>query len=75
MKSSNIEEFNLLVDEYLKQDSRYERQIRNFQSFLKEYGLEDKVFNLYEDNINDFFEYAVEHNIGKIGRASCRERV
>ena len=53
MKSSNIEEFNLLVDEYLKQDSRYERQIRNFQSFLKEYGLEDKVFNLYEDNIND----------------------
>ena len=64
MKSSNIEEFNLLVDEYLKQDSRYERQIRNFQSFLKEYGLEDKVFNLYEDNINDFFEYAVEHNIG-----------
>ena len=60
MKSSNIEEFNLLVDEYLKQDSRYERQIRNFQSFLKEYGLEDKVFNLYEDNINDFFEYAVE---------------
>ena len=55
MKSSNIEEFNLLVDEYLKQDSRYERQIRNFQSFLKEYGLEDKVFNLYEDNINDFF--------------------
>lgn len=35
MKSSNIEEFNLLVDEYLKQDSRYERQIRNFQSFFK----------------------------------------
>ena len=66
MKSSNIEEFNLLVDEYLKQDSRYERQIRNFQSFLKEYGLEDKVFNLYEDNINDFFEYAVEHNLSLI---------
>ena len=64
MKSSNIEEFNLLVDEYLKQDSRYERQIRNFQSFLKEYGLEDKVFNLYEDNINEFFTYSSIYLIG-----------
>lgn len=63
-KSSNIEEFNLLVKEYLKKDATYERQIRNFQAYLRAYEIEDRVFNLYEDNINDFFEYAIEHNIG-----------
>lgn len=64
MKTSNIETFNSLVEEYLKTNNTYRKQIQNFQEFLKEYNLEDNVFNLYEKNVDDFFEYALEKNIG-----------
>lgn len=64
MEISNIERFNNLVNEYLKTDSNYKKQIENFQEFLKEYNLEDRVFNLYETNIDEFFEYALRKNIG-----------
>lgn len=64
MEISNIERFNNLVQEYLKTDNNYRKQIENFQEYLKEYNLEDRVFNLYEANIDEFFEYALKKNIG-----------
>ncbi len=64
MVERNIEIFNSFVKEFLHKDSTYKQQIENFQAYLKKYKLEDRVFNLYETNIDDFFEYAFEHNIG-----------
>lgn len=64
MAERNIEIFNSFVKEFLHKDSTYKQQIENFQAYLKKYNLEDRVFNLYETNIDDFFEYAFEQNIG-----------
>lgn len=64
MDGRNIEIFNSFVKEFLHKDSTYKKQIENFQAYLKKYNLEDRVFNLYEINIDDFFEYAFEQNIG-----------
>lgn len=64
MVERNIEIFNSFVKEFLDKDSTYKLQIENFQKYLKTYSLEDKVFNLYETNIDNFFEYAFRQNIG-----------
>lgn len=64
MIERNIEIFNSFVKEFLDKDSTYKQQIENFQKYLKTYSLEDKVFNLYETNADDFFEYAFRQNIG-----------
>lgn len=64
MEISNIERFNDLVNEYLKTDSNYKKQIEIFKEFKKEHNLEDRFFYLYETNIDEFFEYALEKNIG-----------
>ena len=64
MVERNIEIFNSFVKEFLDKDSTYKQQIENFQNYLKAYSLEDKVFNLYETNIDNFFEYAFRQNIG-----------
>lgn len=64
MVESNLQRFNSFVNEFLDKDNTYKQQIENFQLYLKLYNLEDKVFNLYEANIDDFFEYAFKQNIG-----------
>ncbi len=64
MAESNFERFNMLVEVFLHTDSKYKLQIENFQNYLVEYKLTDRVFNLYESNIDDFFEYAFQKNIG-----------
>lgn len=64
MVESNFERFNAFVNEFLAKDDTYKQQIENFQLYLKAYNLEDRVFNLYEANIDDFFEYAFIQNIG-----------
>lgn len=64
MVERNIEIFNSFVKEFLDKDSTYKQQIENFQNYLKAYSLEDKVFNLYETNIDNFFEYAFRQTIG-----------
>lgn len=64
MAESNLQRFNSFVKEFLDKDNTYKQQIENFQSYLKLYNLEDRVFNLYETNIDDFFEYAFIQNIG-----------
>lgn len=64
MAESNFERFNMFVKDFLQDDNKYKLQIENFQNYLVEYKLTDRVFNLYESNIDDFFEYAIEKNIG-----------
>ncbi len=64
MAESNFERFNMLVKDFLQADNKYKLQIEKFQNYLVEYKLTDRVFNLYESNIDDFFEYAIEKNIG-----------
>lgn len=64
MAGSNFERFNILVREFLQADKKYKLQIENFQSYLVKSKLTDRVFNLYESNIDDFFQYAIEKNIG-----------
>lgn len=64
MAESNFSRFNMLVKDFLKADNKYKLQIENFQNYLVKYKLTDRVFNLYESNIDDFFEYAIEKNIG-----------
>jgi hypothetical protein len=61
---NNSERFESLVKEFLNNDNTYELQITNFCKFLSGKGLEEKVFNLYENHIDDFFIYALEENIG-----------
>lgn len=64
MVESNWQRFNSLVNDFLDKDNTYKQQIENFQLYLKQYNLEDRVFNLYEVNIDNFFEYAFKQNIG-----------
>ncbi|MBA4688120.1 MAG: hypothetical protein H2184_13260 [Candidatus Galacturonibacter soehngenii] len=64
MGEGNFERFNILVDEFLKVDSKYKLQIENFRDYLDEYKLTDKVFNLYETNIDEFFKHAMKKSIG-----------
>lgn len=64
MAESNFERFNILVEEFLHVDDKYRLQIENFRYYLVKFKLTDKVFNLYESNIDDFFQYAIEKNIG-----------
>lgn len=64
MRESNYERFNALVEEFLKNDDTYKLQIEKFRDYLEEYNLKDRVFNLYESNIDEFFEYAIKRSIG-----------
>lgn len=56
MAESNFDRFSVLVKDFLKTDNKYKLQIENFQNYLVEYALTDRVFNLYESNIDDFFK-------------------
>lgn len=64
MAESNFDRFNMLVKDFLKYDDKYKLQIENFQNYLVEHELTDKVFNLYESNIDDFFIQAIKNKIG-----------
>ena len=64
MAESNYERFTMFVKDFLQDDNKYKLQIENFQNYLVEYKLTDRVFYLYESNIDDFFEYAIKKNIG-----------
>ncbi len=54
MIESNYERFNALVEEFLKNDDTYKLQIEKFRDYLEEYNLKDRVFNLYESNMDEF---------------------
>ncbi len=64
MRENNYERFNVLVEEFLKSDDRYKKQIERFRNYLEEYNLTEKVFNLYDFNMDEFFEYAIKRSIG-----------
>lgn len=61
---TNSERFESLIQEYLKQDNKYELQIKHFINFLKDRLLEEKVFNLNESHIDEFFISCCVSNIG-----------
>lgn len=61
---TNLQRFDLLVNQYLKDDNTNELQITNFRRFLSEYELEERVFNFYESHIDDFFTYTLREIMG-----------
>jgi hypothetical protein len=63
---NNSQRFNGLIDDYLKKDNKYELQINNFRQFLKDRLLEEKVFNLNETHIDDYFIYSFNTKIGAV---------
>lgn len=64
MTNNPIKQFDLLLSDYLSQNPRYELQLRNFRDFLALNNLEDKVFNLFSNHMDCFFDQALKKNIG-----------
>ena len=60
----NSERFYGLVDEFLNRDDTYRLQTKHFINFLKDRMLEEKVFNLNESHIDEYFIYCCDSNIG-----------
>lgn len=60
----NATRFENLVKEFLKKNNNYELPIKNFLKFLKATDLDEKIFILNENNIDDFFDFALINNIG-----------
>lgn len=61
---NNFTQFKTLVEEYYKTDETYKIQIEKFIKYLKDNNLQNKVFNLYSKDIDDFFESLLETKIG-----------
>ena len=63
----NKKEFQRLVDEFLgDKGSKYKNEIANFQNFLKDRLLEEKIFNLNVNHIDDYFKYSFNYKIGAV---------
>lgn len=62
----NSERFQGLVDELLQESTKYENEIKNFQQFLKDRMLEEKVFDLNVNHIDEYFKYSYDTKIGAV---------
>lgn len=63
---TNSERFDELLNEYFNENNKYFNEINNFKSFLKSRIIYDKVFNLTEVSIDDYFSYSLVEKIGAI---------
>lgn len=63
---NNAERFKSLVDELLMDDPKYQNELNNFISYLKDRRLEDKVFNLNVTHIDEYFVYSFDAKIGAV---------
>lgn len=63
---SNGERFRALVDELLKESPQYRNEITNFLNYLRDRMLEDKVFNLNVNHIDNYFVYSYDTKIGSV---------
>lgn len=62
----NGEQFKAIVSEILKENNTYKNEIGNFMDYLKDRLLEDKVFNLNQNHIDDYFIYSYDTKIGAV---------
>ncbi|MDT8719536.1 hypothetical protein IAI10_23095 [Clostridium sp. 19966] len=62
----NGDQFRTLVTEILEKNSTYKNEIGNFLNYLKDRLLEDKVFNLNQNHIDDYFVYSYDTKIGAV---------
>jgi hypothetical protein len=64
---NDYEKFKNSVDEFLSEDRKYENQINNFNNYLKEWSLEEKIFYLTKNNINQYFIYSIDSIDSTVG--------
>ncbi|MBU5426215.1 hypothetical protein KQI41_07280 [Tissierella pigra] len=64
MKNSEI--FRNLLNELLIESPQYKSELKNFQEYLKDRMLEEKVFNLNVTHIDEYFVYSYDTKIGSI---------
>lgn len=62
----NGERFRSLVNNLLKDSPKYQNELRNFENYLKDRMLEDKVFNLNVNHIDEYFVYSYDAKIGAV---------
>ncbi len=62
----NSEKLEELIKKYLKENMQYGNEIGNFKSFLVDRDLNERVFNLSEHHIDDYFIYSYKNKIGAI---------
>lgn len=61
----NITIFNNLLNQYLKEDGgKYTNELNKLQKYISKYGLENRVFDLDESNIYQYFNYIFDKNVG-----------
>ena len=65
-RMKNSERFKGLVIEFLNRSSKYKNEINNFQRFLKDRMLEEKIFDLNVNHINEYFIYSYDTKIGAV---------
>lgn len=61
---NNSEQFDTLIREYIKNDEKYELQIRSFKSFLERNGLIELAFSLRRHHVESFFLDSLDSKIG-----------
>lgn len=61
----NAKFFESLVKEFLSKNEKYDSEMRIFMGYLKKHNLLEKAFDLTIENIEQYFNYAIEMN--KIG--------
>lgn len=61
----NAKFFESLVKEFLRENEKYDSEMRIFMGYLKKHNLLEKAFDLTIENIEQYFNYAIEMN--KIG--------
>lgn len=62
----NSERFKSLVNELLKESSKYQNELSNFMKYLEDRMLEEKVFNLNVNHIDEYFVYSYDTKIGAV---------
>ena len=62
--TSNAIQFKSLISDYLAQNNKYELQLRHFMEFLSDKEMEDRAFNLYPKDIDEFFKESFKDKIG-----------
>lgn len=62
----NSETLNTLIKKYLEINPQYSNEIGNFDKFLTDRELKERIFNLSEHHIDEYFIYSYKNKIGAI---------